>query len=246
MIDITNLIEILRRNRKVFHSEDDLKLSFGMGLLNNYTNCQVRLERPVDIEMIDWNNETTTVRTPIDMVIIEKNGNLIPIELKYKTKKNQLEYHDEKYQLTEQGAVDIGRYSLRKDIYRIEQYIESHENSETGYVLILTNDKAYFNTDVSQKDNYDKFMSFHDSAVINKKDYGWNYSKIDKNKYKRRAGDKRWWYKDKKKTHWTCVKELFYRLDLCDDYVINWITYSSLTETEFKYCLIKIDKKSKT
>lgn len=243
MIDITNLIKILQSNRKVFHSEDDLKLSFGMEVLNNFTNCQVRLERPVDIKMVDRNNKTMAARAPIDVVIIEKDGNLIPIELKYKTKGTQLEYEDEKYQLKDHGAIDIGRYSFRKDIYRIEQYLESHSDSETGYVLILTNDNAYFNTDVSQKNNYDKFLSFHDDSLIIKKDRGWNYSKIDKNKYERRAGDKRWFYKGKKKVHWTCSKELFYKLDLYSDYVIDWVTYSSLSETEFQYCLIKIDKK---
>jgi hypothetical protein len=243
MMDITKLIELLQNNRKVFHSEDDLKLSFGMEILNNCSACQVRLERPVNIEMVDWNSETLTARAPIDIVIIEKNGNLIPIELKYKTKKTEFEHDDEIYRLTEHGAVDIGRYSFRKDIFRIEHYLSSQPNSEIGYVLILTNDKAYFDTDVLKKDNYDKFLSFHDGAMINKKDKGWNYSKIDDDKYERRTGDERWWYKDKNKVHWTCTKELFYRLDLKENYTINWVAYSSLTETEFKYCLIKIEKK---
>lgn len=242
MIDINKLIASLQDKRKVFHSEDDLKLSFGMEVLQNNSDCQVRLERPVDLEMIDWNNCKLIARAPIDVVIIENNGNLIPIELKYKTKKTQLDSEDETYQLTEHGAVDIGRYSFRKDIYRIEQYLDSHSDSAIGYVLILTNDKAYFDTDVSQKENYDKFLSFHNDSLIKKKDKGWNYSKIDSDKYEKRAGDKKWWYKDKNKPHWTCVKELFYKLDLQNDYGINWIDYSSLPETDFKYCLIKITK----
>lgn len=242
MIVIDNLIASLQDKRKVFHSEDDLKLSFGMEILKNNSNCQVRLERPVEIEMIDWNSNKPITRAPIDVVIVENNGSLIPIELKYKTKKIKLDLKGETYQLTEHGAVDIGRYSFRKDIYRIEQYLDSHENSATGYVLILTNNKAYFDTDVSQKENYDKFLSFHNSTMINKRDRGWNYSKIDKDKYEQRAGDKRWWYKDKRKPHWTCSKELFYKLDLQNDYKINWIDYSSIQETDFKYCLIKIEK----
>lgn len=243
MIDIKKLISSLQDKRKVFHSEDDLKLSFGMEILQNYTDCQVRLERPVDINLIDWNNDELTARVPIDVVVIENNRNLIPIELKYKTKKTKLKSDDETYQLKEHGAVDIGRYSFRKDIYRIEQYLNTHSDSSIGYVLILTNDKAYFDTDVSQKDNYDKFFSFHNNMLIMKDDNGWNYSKIlDSNKYEKRAGDERWWYKDKKKPHWTCVKELFYKLDLQNDYKINWIEYSSLPETDFKYCLIEIVK----
>ena len=57
MIDIKKLISSLQDKRKVFHSEDDLKLSFGMEILQNYADCQVRLERPVDLEMIDWNDK---------------------------------------------------------------------------------------------------------------------------------------------------------------------------------------------
>jgi len=109
--------------------------------------------------------------------------------------------------------------------------------------LILTNERAYFETDGTTKDNFDKYMSYHDSTMINKNDKGWNYSKVDKEKYELRIGDKRWWYKDKKKVHWTCNKKLFYRLDLNTDYVVDWITYSTLIETGFRYCLIKTKKK---
>ncbi len=243
MIDVTKMIELLKNKRKIFHSEDDLKLSIGMEFLSNYKDCRVRLERPIDIKMIDFNENSSIARAAIDIVIIENNGNLIPIELKYKTKKVQLESGNEKYQLTNHSAADTGRFSFRKDIFRIEQYLESHPNVETGYVLILTNDKAYIDNDVSSTDNWDKYLSFHDKAVIEKQHIGWNYSKIDSNKYELRNSDKRWWQKDKNKLHWTCSKELFYKLDLRNSYEINWITYSSLTETKFKYCLIKIDKK---
>ena len=241
MIDIKKLISSLQVKRKVFHSEDDLKLSFGMEILQNYGDCQVRLERPVNIEMIDWNNSKLIARAPIDIVVIENNGDLTPIELKYKTKKVQIDSDGETYQLTDHGAVDIGRYSFRKDMYRIEQYLNSHSHSSSGYVLILTNDKAYFDADISQKENYDKFFSFHNETIIKKKDNGWNYNKIiNSDKFEKRAEDKRWWYKDKNKLHWTCTKELFYKLDLRNDYKINWLDYSSFPNTKFKFCLIKI------
>ena len=127
-MDLTKIIQSLQKKRKIFHSEDDLKLSFGMEVFNNYPDCQVRLERPVGIEMINWNSEKTLARAPIDVVIHDKNGDLIPIELKYKTKNTNLDFYGENYKLTNHGAVDIGRYSFRKDIYRIEQYLLSHVN----------------------------------------------------------------------------------------------------------------------
>ena len=241
MTELNNIIVSLQNKRKVFHSEDDLKLAIGMEIIEK-TNCKVRLERPVKIDMIDWNNETSEARAPIDIVIIEKSGQHIPIELKYKTKKIALEENDEKYNLTQHGAVDIGRYNFRKDIYRIEQYLSSHKNSGLGYVLILTNDKAYYNTDISKKETYDKFLSFHHNATIKMKAMGWSYSKIDRNKYEKKIDDNRWWYKGANKLHWTCTKERFYRLDLLNDYKITWEDYSIMPETTFKYCLIKIEK----
>jgi hypothetical protein len=242
MINIKSIIESLQSKRKVFHSEDDFKLSLSMEIMGE-TNCEVRLERPVIIDMIDWNNNIIKTRAPIDIVIIEESGKHIPIELKYKTKKVTLVENNEEYNLTEHGAVDIGRYNFRKDIYRIEQYLSSHKNSSFGYVLILTNDKAYFNSDVSNKNTYDRFLSFHHNAQIKKKDQGWNYSEIDESKYiKKSNDDNRWWYKGINKLHWTCSRERFYKLYLLNDYQITWENYSIMPETNFKYCLIKIEK----
>jgi len=240
MIEITKLIESLKDKRKIFHSEDDLKLSFGMEILENHSDCQVRLERPVEIQMIDGNGNPNKTRAPIDIIITENNGNLIPIELKYKTKKVELKDKNEQYKLTGHGAFDIARFSFRKDIFRIEQYLTTHKNSQTGYVLILTNDNSYFDIDTSKKENFDKFFSFHNGAVIQKEDKGWNYSKINREKYEFK--DNCWWYKAKKEKHWTCRKELFYKLNLKTDYKVDWKLYSSFQETTFRYCLIEINK----
>jgi len=243
MIDIEKLILSLQGKRKVFHSEDDFKLSLGIEILQNHADCQVRLERPIDIKMIDCNGNNLVARAPIDIVILENNGSIIPIELKYKTKKTMLELDGETYRLTDHGAVDVGRYSFRKDIYRIEQYLDTHSNAEKGYVLILTNETAYFDKNVFIENNCDKNFSFHNGASILKEDNGWHYDKLIKAaQYEKREGDARWWYKHKNKLHWTCAKELSYKLDLQKDYEIKWKDYSSLPETYFKYCLIEVKK----
>lgn len=242
MIVVEDLISKLQSSRKIFHSEDDFKLSFGLTIKELYPDSQIRLERPVEINMIDRNKKKSPARAPIDVVIIESNGHVIPIELKYKTKKTELLHNSEEYLLTNHGANDMGRYSFRKDIFRIEQYLTITENCSSGYVLIISNDKSYYSDDVSQKNNFDKFLSFHNGVKIPEIDKSWNYDNIDKNKYELKSTENKWKYKNLSKPHWTCTKEYFYQLDLNCEYDIIWNDFSVLEKTEFKYCLIKIDK----
>lgn len=108
-------------------------------------------------------------------------------------------------------------------------------------MLVLTNDQSYSNIDISKTENFDKNYSFHHEALIEESDKGWNYSQIDMNKYELRD-DNLWWYKNSQKLHWTCAKELNYKLDLNTNYKIEWNQYSILPETNIKYCLIKVEK----
>jgi hypothetical protein len=178
-----NSIICLKNQRMIFHSEDDLKLALAITIKENNPDFHIRLERPVDIEMIDRNNKKSIVRAPIDILVIDSNGYTIPIELKYKTKKTNIEHNGEDYLLTEHGATDIGRYSFRKDIYRIEHYILKHSYCKVGFVFILTNDQAYFNNNVFEKGNIDKHFTFHHGGLINRLDKSWNYDSIDEAKY---------------------------------------------------------------
>lgn len=243
MISISDLINELLRSRKAFHSEDDLKLSFGMAVKTLYPDHQIRLERPVEIQMVDRNNNQLITRAPIDIVIKDKLNHTIPIELKYKTKKSIFTLDNESYHLTGHGATDVGRYSFRKDIFRIEQFFSTHENCKVGYVFILTNDSAYQKDDVSKKNTFDKYFSFHHGAKIEQHDKSWNYENIDLDKYERKKDDNRWRYINDIKPHWTCTKENFYQLNLRHEYNVKWKSYSSIENSEFRYCVIKVEEK---
>lgn len=229
----------LQNQRPIFHSEDDLKLALAFNIKENNPEFEIRLERPVELEMINRNRKKTTIRAPIDIVVIDTNGKSYPIELKYKTRKANISLNHENYILAEHGAQDVGRYSFRKDIYRIENYKSKNLNYKYGYVLILTNDKAYFEKNVFEKDNIDKHFSFHNGALLNPFDLSWNYSKMDKTKFI--LNENNVWCNIKSQAHWTCKKENFYKLDLLKDYEITWIDFSIIEKTTFKYCLIKIE-----
>lgn len=229
----------LQNQRPIFHSEDDLKLALAFIIKQYNPEFEIRLERPVELEMINRNEIKSIVRAPIDIIVIDSKGNYYPIELKYKTRKANISHNDENYILAEQGAQDAGRFSFRKDIYRIENYKLKHLNYKYGYVLILTNDDAYFEKNVFEKDNFDKYFSFHDEAQLNRFDLSWNYSKIDKSKYT--LDENNVWYDKNSKEHWTCKKDYFYKLDLSKEYGISWKDFSVFDEMTFKYCLVKIE-----
>ncbi|GAA4239872.1 hypothetical protein [Winogradskyella damuponensis] len=235
-----NSISKLKKERGIFHSEDDLKLSLGFIIKELYPELEIRLEKPININMTDIYGNKSIVRAPIDIIVYDKNGKTIPIELKYKTKKLETEFNGETYNLTNQGARDIGRYSFRKDIYRIEQYLTKEEKSDFGIIFILTNDENYINNNVGEKETFDKHFSCHQNSIIRKEYKGWNYSKIDAKKYEKK--DNFWRYINQNKKHWTFTGAKTYKLELKDDYPIVWKEYSELNKSEFKFCLIKIKK----
>ncbi|RUT71546.1 hypothetical protein D0817_06635 [Flavobacterium cupreum] len=228
----------LQNQRPIFHSEDDLKLALAFNIKKNNPEFEIRLERPVQLEMINRNGKGIAVRAPIDIIVMDTSGDSYPIELKYKTRKANILHNNENYILAEHGAQDAGRYSFRKDIYRIENYKSSNLNYKYGYVLILTNDNAYFEKNVFKKDNIDKHFSFHNGVILNRSDLSWNYSKLDKSRFI--FNENKVWCNIKSKEHWTCSKENFYKLDLLKDYEITWKDFSVIEKTTFKYCLIKI------
>lgn len=229
----------LQKQRPIFHSEDDLKLALAFKIKENNPEFEIRLERPVELEMVYRNGEKTIVRAPIDIIVIDTNRNHYPIELKYKTRKTNVFFNEENYILAEHGATDVGRFSFRKDIFRIENYKSKNLNYKYGYVLILTNDKAYFEKNVFEKDNIDKHFSFHNGTILNRFDSSWNYSKIDQTKFI--LNENNVWANIQLKEHWTCKKEHFYKLDLLNDYEITWKDFSIIEKISFKYCLIKIE-----
>jgi len=243
--EFLEIIQKLSEKRKLFHSEDDLKFALSVTIKEKFPDFQIRLEKPESIEMIYRNDSTSFKRTTFDLILINKNE-LIPIELKYKTQFLQTQVNDEKYSLTNHGAHDIGRFSFRKDLFRIEQFLLKHK-SQNGFLLIITNDSGYYSQNESEKNVLDSNFSFHDGAIINREDLSWNYNNIDQRKYEFIREDKKWKYRGKEKYHWSCVGEKFLRLNLVNEYKIEWKDYSEINHSIFKFCLISVsisDKKS--
>ena len=149
--DIKLVMVKLSNERKVFHSEADFQFSLAWKIKENYPKYEIFLEWPITIE-----NQNIYVD-----IVLEKDDEIIPIELKYKTKK--LEYAT--FNLKTQGAKDLACYDYLKDIERVESLIRK-PNSEKGYSIFLTNDLGYLNEPNSNA-GYKEF-SIHDGRKIDK------------------------------------------------------------------------------
>ena len=127
-----------------------------------------------------------------DIILINKDGGYIPIELKYKTLSLGMKNN---FDLKNQSAQDLGRYNFIKDIKRLEELKYTKINAEEsiinpnlkkylfGFAVFLTNDKSYWeiqHNNVGQGVNYKSFcIGDNDTLkgelkVVNKK----NKSKI--------------------------------------------------------------------
>ncbi len=70
------------------------------------------------------------------------------VELKYKTKLASIDWMEERFDLANHGAPDLGGYDVWKDVQRLERICAARGDTE-GYVVFLTNDPVYWNAPAS-------------------------------------------------------------------------------------------------
>lgn len=237
---IKQAIENLKEKRNLFHSEDDFKLALALEINKLFPKMELRLEKPEEITMINYNDEEIIKRAPMDLLLIDENGNKTPIELKYKTIEANFIIDNDTYILKNHDARYLARHSFRKDIFRVEQFLRKYE-SNSGFVLILTNDEKYWTEDTSKKNNFDKHFSIHDGYSIQPTDNGWNYENIKTQTYSLHD-DKRFRNNKGNKLHFTCKNDYFFKLNLNNSYKVNWEAYSQFENKTFKYLLLEIKR----
>lgn len=130
MIQIERVLSRLALRRPLFCSEADFQHELAYELRLENPELGVRLEYPLEHGM----------RGAIDILLIGQQR--YALELKYLCKGLSTQIGNEPMLLRQQGAHDIRRYDVCKDIARMERYAE-----RTGHgagVLVLTNDPAYW------------------------------------------------------------------------------------------------------
>ena len=225
MKTIAELMKNLSENRPIFHSEDDFKFAFGQQVIEHFSenpDIEIRFEKPEDIVYVNRIGEEIEPKRVYFDLIIQIEGNLIPIEFKYKTKKiTPCIINDECFSLLDQGARDRVRFEFRKDIFRIEYLVNSQkcEDIKKGFSIFLTNDEKYW-TQKRGGNTLDANYRFAD--VIIRKDSGWNNHKIDRNE-----------------NHWTRNGMYNYKLNLTKQHDVKWCCYSVINNCKFKCMIIE-------
>lgn len=134
MIDVSRFMANLSKIRSVFHSEADFQHAFAWELQQSFPGLRIRLEKP-------WNEGAK--QNHLD-IWAEGEGQIVAIELKYKTRGLDVQVNQEEFQLRNQGAQDLGRYDFLKDVMRLERMALAYKNI-SGCAIFLTNDSTYWN-----------------------------------------------------------------------------------------------------
>lgn len=132
MIQIQALLQGLAQERPIFHSEADFQHALAWKLHETLPTTQLRLEfRPFPDE-----------RFYVDIWCSSTEGH-VALELKYLTRAVETEIAGEKFKLKNQGAQDISRYDILKDVTRLERVAREVPRCR-GIGVVLTNDPGYW------------------------------------------------------------------------------------------------------
>lgn len=132
------LTQVLNSLDRVFHSEADFQHELAWQLHQQDVYSSIQLERRVTLSDVPPHLEEMHV----DMWV-KRDGEKIPIELKYRTAEFSGTMDDEDIKLRSHGAHPPGRFDVVADIERIEAIVEQTDTSR-GFVILLANDPAYW------------------------------------------------------------------------------------------------------
>lgn len=164
---MTNLIEIveqdvfafLESNNELLFNERDFQMHLATWLrnsTNHYDDVDVEYYVPkTELDNYIWDSELR-----LD-IVVKKDGEYCPVELKYKTKKveRQISRFDEMLDdkvvvMKNQGAQDLGMYDFWKDVRRVELVRNRFKNVKGGLAVFVTNDQLYTKASRQNSNNY--------------------------------------------------------------------------------------------
>lgn len=203
-----------REEGELLFNERDLQMHLAMHLINSGHYDDVDVEYYVPYEELDnyiWKNELK-----LD-ILLRKDQEFLPVELKYKTKKHSKrllrfgeQLNDAVEVLKNQGAQDLGMYDFWKDVRRVELVRNRFPAVKNGLAVFVTNDKQYINP--SRETSNNRLFSMEEGL----------HGKV-----------KHW-----QQSESTCAKT-HPDFDLDNEYTIHW-NHNSYEGVEFHYCIVTI------
>lgn len=152
--DIAHFFESKKKSSDVFCNECDLQLQ-----LARYLSCsyKIHLEYFIPYSAVEAQMKSKLLSEhdykPQNLyidIVVEKDGEFLPIELKYKTVPLNKDIScfgetvNGENQLKNHGARDLGAYDFWRDVSRIECLIKKFSNVKSGIALFVTNDQGYW------------------------------------------------------------------------------------------------------
>ena len=153
MIDLTDTLAHLSKQRPIFHSEADFQHALAWLIHQRNPGAAIRLEyRLFGLE-------------PLYLDLWVQDGeSALAIELKYPTRRIDVEYAGEQFLLMNHSARDIRCYDFIKDIRRLERCTLA-KPGVTGYAVLLTNDGSYW-TSPAHAETIDADFRIHEGSHL--------------------------------------------------------------------------------
>ena len=161
LIDIVraDVFAFLESNDELLFNERDFQMHLATWLRNSanrYDDVDVEYYVPRQaLEGYVWESELR-----LD-IVVKKDGEYYPVELKYKTKKVERQItrfdevmHDKVVVMKNQGAQDLGMYDFWKDVRRVELVRNRFERVKGGFAVFVTNDVFYTKGSKESSNNY--------------------------------------------------------------------------------------------
>lgn len=161
LVDIVraDVFAFLENNNELLFNERDFQMHLATWLrnsANNYDDVDVEYYVPwQELDGYIWESELR-----LD-IVVKKNGEYCPVELKYKTKniERQITRFDELLNkkvavMKDQGAQNLGMYDFWKDVHRIELVRKRFKRVKGGLAVFVTNDVLYTKASKSSSNNY--------------------------------------------------------------------------------------------
>ena len=143
-----DVCKFLQNNEELLFNERDFQMHLATWLRksdNAYDDVDVEYYVPnKELDNYIWESELR-----LD-IVVKKDDEYCPVELKYKTKKVERKItrfdemlSDDVVVMKNQGAQDLGMYDFWKDVRRVELVRNRFARVKGGLAVFLTNDEAY-------------------------------------------------------------------------------------------------------
>ena len=206
-LNIHSILGKLAERRAIFHSEADFQFALAWQIHGEKPDCEVRLEfKPFPEE-----------RMYLDIWLPTEH---VAIELKYATRKCNVEHYGEYFALKEHSAQDFLRYDYVKDISRLERVVADRKQPIRGYAILVTNDPSYWKSPVSNwQTTMDAQFRLHEGRSL--------------------SGELNWREGSNPRT----IKSREDSIPLYNSYKLRWQDYSNLGNTRnssFRYLAVAV------